>query len=587
MSFNTWTPQGTITGIGESHCGNPNVLYEGSAQILSGTVFKMWYSTVAGLYYAESTDGQSYTEYSGNPVISLTNNPYPRVWRNAATGIYYVYENGSHNGISVWTSLDGIHWYQTVDGTSGGAAVSNPILVIDQAWETGTTWFGQLNIAGKVGSTWYGYYTSEGSIPYLWQMGQATSTDLIHWTKNPANPIITQETSNFEWHTVNGRIYGWSQYGDVNGTCGVGRFSSASPAGPFVPSPVDTYYGTTSAEYVGNVLGQVCDPSLVEANGNTYLYCTKTLNGTAQTINVSVATGVTLAQLVLGYEGVVNIPFGYVPNPANNPNLENLTPNTTTIGNWTKEYTAGGWDTIQINSGVFSPASGNGAAYYNGITWPNDQWASMTAGACSGSVNLGVLLRATPGGTAYCLLWYGTFGSAGTLYIQKENNGSYSGNIASLGGITLAPGDVITGAAIGTNLYLYLNGWLAVVGNDSGYTSGKAGIRLDVGCTATAWSGGSLQAGPDNGIQGALGAGGAGATVAWTGDSSGSVTADGSGNYNTLEALLPFGSYTITPSKTGYTFSPTSASETVSGADITGINFTGKRTGIQIVVVDY
>ena len=67
-------------------------------------------------------------------------------------------------------------------------------------------------------------------------------------------------------------------------------------------------------------------------------------------------------------------------------------------------------------------------------------------------------------------------------------------------------------------------------------------------------------------------AGVAGATVAWTGTSSGSVTADGSGNFNT--GNLGVGSYTITPSLTGYTFTPTSSVQTITNANITGVNFT-------------
>jgi chitobiase/beta-hexosaminidase-like protein len=67
-------------------------------------------------------------------------------------------------------------------------------------------------------------------------------------------------------------------------------------------------------------------------------------------------------------------------------------------------------------------------------------------------------------------------------------------------------------------------------------------------------------------------AGIAGATVSYTGTASGSVTADGSGNY-TIPSLAN-GSYTITPSLAGYSFSPTSANETVSGSNITGVNFT-------------
>ena len=75
-------------------------------------------------------------------------------------------------------------------------------------------------------------------------------------------------------------------------------------------------------------------------------------------------------------------------------------------------------------------------------------------------------------------------------------------------------------------------------------------------------------------------AGVAGATVAWTGTSSGSTTADGSGNY-TISSLAN-GSYTVTASKTGYSFTgPTPANpQVVSGANLTNVNFTA--TQIQV-----
>jgi hypothetical protein len=73
-------------------------------------------------------------------------------------------------------------------------------------------------------------------------------------------------------------------------------------------------------------------------------------------------------------------------------------------------------------------------------------------------------------------------------------------------------------------------------------------------------------------------AGTASATVSYTGTSSGSVSADGSGNYS-IPSLGP-GSYTITPSKTGFTFSPVNSAQTITNANITGVNF----TATQIVV---
>ena len=65
---------------------------------------------------------------------------------------------------------------------------------------------------------------------------------------------------------------------------------------------------------------------------------------------------------------------------------------------------------------------------------------------------------------------------------------------------------------------------------------------------------------------------GSGATVTLSGASTGTQTADSSGNY-TFTGLAP-GNYAITPSKAGFAFNPTSQSVTLSNADVTAVNFT-------------
>ncbi len=69
-------------------------------------------------------------------------------------------------------------------------------------------------------------------------------------------------------------------------------------------------------------------------------------------------------------------------------------------------------------------------------------------------------------------------------------------------------------------------------------------------------------------------AGGSGASVALSGTSSASTVADANGNYSFTG--LANGSYTVTPSKTGYTFSPANQSVTVNGANQTAVNFTAQ-----------
>ena len=68
------------------------------------------------------------------------------------------------------------------------------------------------------------------------------------------------------------------------------------------------------------------------------------------------------------------------------------------------------------------------------------------------------------------------------------------------------------------------------------------------------------------------GSGISGVTMALSGASTATAITDASGNYAVTG--LDNGSYTITPSKTGFTFSPTSSQQTVSGTDVTGVNFT-------------
>jgi hypothetical protein len=74
--------------------------------------------------------------------------------------------------------------------------------------------------------------------------------------------------------------------------------------------------------------------------------------------------------------------------------------------------------------------------------------------------------------------------------------------------------------------------------------------------------------------------GGGGATVTLSGAGSATTTANASGNFSF--SALANGSYTVTPSKAGFTFSPTSLSATVNGANITGMAFTATAQTFSI-----
>jgi hypothetical protein len=69
---------------------------------------------------------------------------------------------------------------------------------------------------------------------------------------------------------------------------------------------------------------------------------------------------------------------------------------------------------------------------------------------------------------------------------------------------------------------------------------------------------------------------GDGTTVVFGGGGGGgsnSAKADSSGQY--AFSGLANGTYTVTPTRTGYKFQPTNQSVTIIGANVTGVNFTG------------
>ena len=78
-------------------------------------------------------------------------------------------------------------------------------------------------------------------------------------------------------------------------------------------------------------------------------------------------------------------------------------------------------------------------------------------------------------------------------------------------------------------------------------------------------------------------ANGSGVTVTLSGAASASTTTDSNGNYSFTG--LSSGNYELTPSKTGFSFSPSSQSTTLSTTSVTGMNFTvnsGSGSGLSI-----
>ncbi len=165
----------------------------------------------------------------------------------------------------------------------------------------------------------------------------------------------------------------------------------------------------------------------------------------------------------------------------------------------------------------------------------------------------------------------------GVTFTAAVQTWSISGALGAAGsGATVALSGSKTASTIadGSGNYTFTalaNGSYTVTPTKSGYSFSPASLAVTVnGANITGTN--FTAAAQTWGISGGLGTSGSGATVALTGASTASVTADASGNY-TFTGLAN-GSYTVTPTKNGFAFSPTSLAVTVNGANVTGVNFT-------------
>jgi hypothetical protein len=206
------------------------------------------------------------------------------------------------------------------------------------------------------------------------------------------------------------------------------------------------------------------------------------------------------------------------------------------------------------------------------------QWGLILAAVLSMAFVMGGCGGGSGGGDA-------NPGSGGT--VTYSISGTITSGGTALVGVTVSTsgGSATTDASGNYTISGLANGSYTVTSTKTGYTFSPTSQSVTVNgvnvtgknfsataSTATTYS-----------ISGSIISGGvalAGVIVSTTG---GSATSDSSGAY-TVSGLAN-GSYTLTPSKSGYTFSPTTLAATISGANITSKNFmatanSGGTTGL-------
>jgi hypothetical protein len=189
---------------------------------------------------------------------------------------------------------------------------------------------------------------------------------------------------------------------------------------------------------------------------------------------------------------------------------------------------------------------------------PGSQSATVSGASVSG---LNFAATAQPGPV---------FSISGTISPATGGNGAT---------ITLSGTANATTTANSAGAYTFTglaNGTYTVSPSHAGFTFNPASQNATIsGANITGLNfAATAQAGPTFSISGTIspGVGGNGATVTLGGAANVTTTANGSGAYTF--AGLSNGAYTITPSDSGFTFSPVSQNATIAGANVTGVNFT-------------
>ncbi len=302
-----WTPRGVVidasVATDQLQLQEPNVLY-GPAQILTGNVFKLWFSVgyaASGIGYAESTDGLVWTRYNNGAPI-LTTHRRCSVLMDGSTYVMFALSNAAGT-LDKLTSSDGISFTVANAGVLAGtsltwdaAGVNNTCVFIDDD------------------ATWLILYDGSTSGASNYNVGLARSTNQgVTWVKDPASPIFPQQHNpGGAFLTKIGSTYHvWLHEASVGGV------------GVVLPTDIVHYSGTNLLSLTRsptgiafprsdrdegylNMTGQVADATLVEVNGVTYMFYEGMQSGSIACGRIKLATAnMTMALLVGTDQGVV------------------------------------------------------------------------------------------------------------------------------------------------------------------------------------------------------------------------------------------------------------------------------------------
>jgi SdrD B-like domain len=172
---------------------------------------------------------------------------------------------------------------------------------------------------------------------------------------------------------------------------------------------------------------------------------------------------------------------------------------------------------------------------------------------------------------------------------------SISGTISPIAGgsgakVTLSGAAVATTTTNSAGNYTFTglsNGTYAVTPSNTGYSFSPSVQQAVVNGASVAGLNFTAQSNPTFSISGAISpvTGGSGSMVTLSGAAVATTVSDATGNY--IFNGLPSGSYTVTPTNTGYTFSPPNQSVAITTASVGSINFTATPVVTHTVALSW
>jgi hypothetical protein len=456
---------------------NTAILYESNAQILSGTVYKTWFSSgtgsTANIYYAESPDGVNWTRSASAVLAAYTN---PAIIKHGST--YYMYcqlGTATTGSVYLYTSTDGISWAQQSSSilvSGGGAAWDDDIFL--------------LAPIGIISGTWYGLYTGSASGATLYKMGLATSTDGagLTWTKYAGNPVLNDAIASQAVVQVNGVWYAWvlsnqAGQGTNQDPFDVVRYQSSDLINWTLSS--HSLHHTQQFESLNFNTGGVSPTAIIDIGGKAHFY---TLSSPSDAIQPSIYQ----TALAIGPAPIASI-IQFSEDGSQQVSIDPFTSGTGNLSpNWTTPI---GLTKLQIVAGDLVEASVLStvcAQYNSGSVFSSDQYSEITIGALSSTFQNGfiqpIVRSQSSGGN-----WYqaNIASPAGTKSTTNAIYKNVAGSLTQIGpasvGVTPQVGDVFRLSVVGSNppvLTLYQNGYVILQVQDysNEFLTGAPGIYI-------------------------------------------------------------------------------------------------------------